>query len=71
MSSRQRHYMPGQKRVYRKVMEGNLRKEDMAPETKERLKEAFREDVARLEEYTEASHPEVLDGFSVRCPDCW
>ena len=40
------------KRVYRKVMEGNLRKEEMAPETRERLKEAFREDVARLVEYT-------------------
>ena len=40
------------KRVYRKVMEGNLRKGDMAPETRERLKEAFREDVARTAEYT-------------------
>lgn len=40
------------KRVYRKVMEGNLRKEAMAPETRRILKEKFQDDVALLAEYT-------------------
>ena len=40
------------KRVYRKVMEGNLRKEAMAAETRRMLKEKFRDDVALLAEYT-------------------
>ena len=40
------------KRVYRKVMEGNLRKEAMAPQTRRMLKEKFRDDVALLAEYT-------------------
>ena len=40
------------KRVYRKVMEGNLRKEAMAPETRRMLKEKFQDDVALLAEYT-------------------
>ena len=51
------------KRVYRKVMEGNLRKEEMAPETRERLQEAFREDIARLEEYTELPIREFWTDF--------
>ena len=40
------------KQIYRRVMEGNLRKEAMAPETRQMLKEKFRGDVALLEEYT-------------------
>ena len=40
------------KRVYRKVMEGNLRKEEMGSGTRRVLKERFREDVALLVEYT-------------------
>ena len=40
------------KRVYRRVMEGNLRKEAMASETRGMLKGRFREDVALLAEYT-------------------
>lgn len=40
------------KQIYRRVMESNLKKEAMSLETRERLKEAFREDVARLVEYT-------------------
>ena len=40
------------KQIYRKVMEGNLKKEAMAPETRRMLKEKFREDVALLAEYT-------------------
>ena len=41
------------KRAYRKLMEANLKKEAMAPETREMLKKKFREDVALLAEYTE------------------
>ena len=40
------------KQVYRRVMEGNLRKEAMASETRRMLKGKFQEDVALLEEYT-------------------
>ena len=40
------------KRVYRKVMEGNLRKEEMGSGTRRMLKGKFREDVALLVEYT-------------------
>ena len=42
----------GSKRVYRKVMEGNLRKEAMAAETRRMLRERFWDDVALLGEYT-------------------
>ena len=40
------------KRVYRRVMEGNLRKEAMASETRRMLKGKFQDDVALLAEYT-------------------
>ena len=40
------------KQIYRKVMEGNLRKEAMAAETRRVLRERFWEDVALLAEYT-------------------
>ena len=42
----------GSKRVYRKIMEANLKKEDMAPQTRQMLKEKFQDDVALLAEYT-------------------
>ena len=40
------------KRVYRKLMEANLKKEPMSPQTRQMLKEKFQDDVALLEEYT-------------------
>lgn len=40
------------KQVYRRVMESNLKKEAMSPETRQVLKEKFRDDVALLAEYT-------------------
>ena len=51
------------KRVYRKVMEQNLLKQEMAPETRQRLREAFRDDVSRLVEYTELSAREFWADF--------
>ena len=41
------------KQVYRRVMEGNLRKEAMALETRRMLKGEFQGDVALLAEYTD------------------
>ena len=40
------------KRVYRKILEANLKKEDMAPQTRQMLKEKFQDDVDLLAEYT-------------------
>ena len=40
------------KQVYRRVMEGNLRKEAMASETRQMLKGKFQDDVALLAECT-------------------
>ena len=40
------------KQIYRKVMEANLKKEEMAPHTRQMLKEKFQDDVALLAEYT-------------------
>ena len=40
------------KQVYLSIMEANLRKEAMAPDTRQMLKEKFRDDVALLAEYT-------------------
>ena len=40
------------KQIYLKVLEGNLKKEAMAPETRQMLKEKFQDDVALLAEYT-------------------
>ena len=42
----------GSKRVYRRIMEANLKKEEMAPQTRQMLKEKFQDDVALLAEYT-------------------
>ena len=40
------------KQIYRKVMESNLKKEEMAPKTRQMLKEKFQDDVTLLAEYT-------------------
>ena len=40
------------KQIYLKIMEANLKKEAMAPETRKMLKEKFQDDVALLAEYT-------------------
>ena len=42
----------GSKRVYQKILEANLKKEEMAPKTREMLKEKFQEDVTLLAERT-------------------
>ncbi len=42
----------GAKRLYRKIMEANLKKTDMAPQTRQMLKERFQADVDLLVEYT-------------------
>ena len=42
----------GTKRVYRRIMEANLKKEEMVPQTRQMLKEKFQDDVALLAEYT-------------------
>ena len=44
---------PGAKRIYRKIREINLKKPDMAPQTRQMLKEKFQDDVALLAEYTD------------------
>ena len=43
---------PGAKRIYRKIREINLKKEDMASQTRQILKEKFQDDVDLLAEYT-------------------
>lgn len=43
---------PGSKRIYRKILEANLKKEEMAPETRRMLKEKYQDDVALLAEQT-------------------
>ena len=40
------------RRIYRKILEANLEKVEMAPETRQMLKEKFQDDVALLAEYT-------------------
>ena len=40
------------RRIYRKILEANLKKEEMAAKTREMLKEKFRDDVALLAERT-------------------
>ena len=42
----------GSKRIYRKILEANLKKEEMAAKTREMLKEKFQEDVTLLAERT-------------------
>ena len=45
-------FYAGSRRVYRRIMEANLEKVDMAPNTKKMLEEKFQEDVALLAECT-------------------
>ena len=40
------------RRVYRKILEANLKKEEMALKTRRMLKEKFQDDVAQLAKYT-------------------
>ena len=40
------------RRIYRRILESNLKKEDMVPQTRQMLKEKFRDDVALLAEHT-------------------
>ena len=40
------------RRIYRKILEANLKKVEMATETRQMLKEKFQEDVVLLEKYT-------------------
>ena len=40
------------RRIYRKILEANLKKEELAPKTRQMLKEKFQDDVALLAEYT-------------------
>ena len=40
------------RRIYRKILEANLKKEEMAPKTRQMLKEKFQEDVTLLAERT-------------------
>ena len=40
------------KRLYRKMMKANLKKEEIAAETRQVLKEKFQDDVALLVDYT-------------------
>ena len=54
---------PGAKRIYRKIRETNLKKEDMSPETREVLKEKFQENVALLAEYTQIPVQEFWTDF--------
>lgn len=42
----------GAKRIYRKIRDINLKKTDMAPQTRQMLKEKFQDDVALLARYT-------------------
>ena len=45
-------FYAGSRRIYRKILEVNLKKEEMVPATRQMLKERFREDVALLAECT-------------------
>ena len=42
----------GSKRIYRRILEANIKKEEMAPQTRLMLKETFQDDVTLLVEYT-------------------
>ena len=45
-------FYAGSRRIYRKILEVNLKKEEMVPETRQMLKAKFQDDVALLAEYT-------------------
>ena len=54
---------PDSKRIYRKILETNLKKEEMSPKTREMLKEKFQENVALLAEYTKIPVQEFWTDF--------
>ena len=45
-------FYAGSRRIYRKILEANLKKENMSLKTRQMLKEKFQDDVALLAEYT-------------------
>ena len=51
------------RRIYRKIMEANLKKVDMTAKTREMLKEKFQEDVALLAEQTKIPVQEIWTDF--------
>ena len=51
------------RRIYRKIMEANLKKVEMAAKTREMLKEKFQEDVALLAEQTKIPVQEIWTDF--------
>ncbi len=53
----------GSKRLYHKMMEANLKKEDMAAKTRAMLKEKFQDDVALLAEQTKLPVREFWTDF--------
>ena len=53
----------GSKRVYRRIMEANLKKEEMAAKTRVMLKEKFQDDVALLAEQTKLPVREFWTDF--------
>ena len=56
------------KRMYLKIMEANLKKEAMALETRQMLKEKFQDNVSLLAQQTKIARAGILDRFSIRYP---
>ena len=56
----------GSRRIYRKILEANLKKEDMPEKTRQMLKEKFQDNVSLLAQQTDIPVQEVLDRFSIR-----
>ena len=54
---------PGSRRLYRKILEANLRKENISERTREMLKEKFQEDVALLAQQTQIPVQEFWTDF--------
>ena len=61
----------GSKRIYRKILEANLKKEEMAAKTREMLKEKFQDDVALLAEYTGLPVLKFWKDFNLSSSTCW
>lgn len=54
---------PGSRRLYRKILEANLRKENMSEKTRQMLKEKFQDDVALLAQQTQMPVQEFWTDF--------
>ena len=54
---------PGSRRLYRKILEANLRKENMSEKTRQMLKEEFQDDVALLAQQTQMPVQEFWTDF--------